>query len=185
MRTLVTDIKKPLGAFHLERIRIIDEEDYGGVVRKVAEEGNKLGVQYSEEYLQRGVHALKQYYAVALLDPANAHAISAEVDPFWHAHILHSKQYMDFCQSTVGEYMHHVPLDRDDPAQMVEIRRLYNYTIRVLRDIFITVDESMWPAEPTDMQLICWHKGNQEIYPTVQPYRIYEPTPEGRAVVFV
>ncbi len=168
---------------HLRRLERIETEDYSGVVKKTREILAEQGFGATDAYLARGIYALKQYYAVALLDPANAHAISAEIDPFWHAHILHSKQYMDFCGETVGEYMHHVPLDRDDPAQMQEIRRLYLFTIRQLKKLFTVVDPEMWTEQPTDVQLICWHKGNQDLYPEVQEIRLFEPEPDGRAVV--
>jgi len=168
---------------HRRRMDLIEREDYSGVTTKTREILAEQGFNATDVYLARGIYALKQYYAVALLDPANAHAISAEVDPFWHAHILHSKQYMDFCESTVGEYMHHVPLDRNDHDQMREIRRLYTYTIKVLHELFAVVDPQMWVAKPTDAHLICWHKGNRDLYPAIQPLRLYEPTEKGKAVV--
>ncbi len=34
---------------------------------------------------------------------------SKEVDLIWHMHILHTKQYMEDCQSYFGYYLHHHP----------------------------------------------------------------------------
>lgn len=34
---------------------------------------------------------------------------SYEVDEAWHAHILHTKDYHEFCQDIFGGYLHHHP----------------------------------------------------------------------------
>ena len=35
---------------------------------------------------------------------------SAEVDSFWHAFILHTMDYHDFCEKHFGAYLHHTPM---------------------------------------------------------------------------
>jgi hypothetical protein len=35
--------------------------------------------------------------------------LSAEVDKLWHAHILNTKRYYDFCQQYLGHIVHHLP----------------------------------------------------------------------------
>ena len=162
------------------RLVFIDREDYSGVMRKAKEELTALGRRHDDDHLRRGVYALKQYYAVALLDPANPHAISAEVDPFWHAHILHTEQYVAFCQNLVGEYMHHRPLDRSRPADVAGMKILYDYTQAIMPKLFgeVEVDRAFWPiGEAAHAVLICHHKGNQGIYPAVQKHRLFEPAP--------
>lgn len=34
---------------------------------------------------------------------------SQDIDEVWHAHILHSKEYTDFCKLVFGDYLHHNP----------------------------------------------------------------------------
>ncbi len=34
---------------------------------------------------------------------------SEDVDTMWHAHILHTQDYMQFCDAYFGHYMHHLP----------------------------------------------------------------------------
>jgi hypothetical protein len=34
---------------------------------------------------------------------------SVDIDEVWHAHILHSEEYIEFCQQTFGHYLHHHP----------------------------------------------------------------------------
>ncbi|TDE26511.1 hypothetical protein [Actinomadura sp. 6K520] len=36
-------------------------------------------------------------------------AMSESVDPGWHAFLLHSQDYMRFCEENLGYYLHHVP----------------------------------------------------------------------------
>src|SRR5437763_1255181 len=35
--------------------------------------------------------------------------LSAEVDKLWHAHILNTKRYYDFCLQYLGRIIHHLP----------------------------------------------------------------------------
>jgi hypothetical protein len=35
--------------------------------------------------------------------------LSAQVDKLWHAHILNTKRYYDFCQQYLGRLVHHLP----------------------------------------------------------------------------
>ena len=162
-----------------KRLAVIDMEDYSGVVRKTAEYFSEINFTAPEGYMERGIYALKQYYAVAMLDPANAHAVSRPVDPFWHAHILHTEQYVEFCNRVVGEYMHHRPLNHGNEDHVAVIRRLYRYTLDVLPKLFNVVDNNFWTKDIPDEMLICWHKGNQEIYRELQPMRLFEPNERG------
>lgn len=164
---------------HERRLSYIDSEDYSGVARKVAEYLDILKLQPSERYFERGVFALKQYYAVALFDPANGHAVSRSLDPFWHFHVLHTEQYVEFCNKVVGEYMHHRPLNRENLEHVATMRRLYGYTYEILEKLFSSVDGEFWPSNVSDVDLICWHKGNQTIYREIQAHRLFEPTSRG------
>lgn len=157
------------------RIAIIEQEDFSSVMRKAKEELEARGQHPSDDYLESGIHALKQYYAIALLDPANPHAVPAPVDPFWHSHILHTEQYVAFCHNLVGDYMHHRPLDRTDTHEVERMRTLYGYTLSTLPKLFADVDATFWPNDLSDGALICHHKGNQAIYREVQPFRLFEP----------
>ena len=55
------------------------------------------------------------------------------VDEVWHDHILHTKNYTDFCNKMFGEYLHHIPKnlsanDEFDPNPTIELyTQLYGY----------------------------------------------------------
>ena len=142
---LVNTINKRLSASQIAALQRIDDEDFSGVRRKVAEELSKQGRDVDNAYLDAGISALKLYYALPVLDP------------FWHMHILHTKQYAAFCQETVGAFMHHDPLDHSLAADVAQVQFLYDYTIGVLSDLFGELDPQFYPQHLADAQLVCTH----------------------------
>ncbi len=164
-------IRPKLCVEHQNRISIIDSHDFSKVERKMKE----LYPFMTEEYITRGIFALKQYYASALFDPSNGHAISKEIDPFWHVHMLFSKEYQGFCEAVVGEFMHHKPLERSSKKEMAKARRLYRYTIQVLENVFTKLDKHFWPKKNVDAHTICFHFGNGSMYTQIQAFRLFAP----------
>ena len=77
-----------LNNYHHTRLIQIDTFDYEPVKRKVSPDE---GVVETAQ-LAQGIENLKRYYAVALLDPLNLHAVSEQVDPFWHSHVLFTSE---------------------------------------------------------------------------------------------
>lgn len=152
---LFESIKLPISDFHAQKVRMIDEFDYSNLRWKVKEE---LGEIATEEYLDKGIENLKKYYAVALIDPINQHAVSEEVDPFWHTHILFTREYVKFCDSIFNQFIHHEPLDRKDPEEVTRVTDLYDYTIDVYNKIFRDNDKFWWPdSTSASFQAICYH----------------------------
>jgi len=156
-RTLLSIVSMPVSSFQRERLAAIDLEDFDPVIRKVREEYAKVGVALSDEDAAEGILALKQYYAVALLDPLNRHAVSDAIDPFWHAHILHTKQYHAFCHQVFGEYVHHEPLDHANAHKVREVEALYAYTVSVYALMFRYVSPSYFPSTMPTARMVCLH----------------------------
>ncbi|MES2212524.1 MAG: hypothetical protein V4490_05240 [Pseudomonadota bacterium] len=139
---LIDTIKMQLDPMHIKKINQIDDFDFSKTLKKVNADLGGL----TAKYLQEGIENLKRYYVVALLDPLNEHAVSRPVDPFWHAHILHTKDYELFCQSIFGQYVHHSPLDIEDSAEVQELTSLYTYTLKIYSKIFHSFNSDWWPA---------------------------------------
>jgi hypothetical protein len=156
-RSLVSTIAVAISPFHAARLAMIDEEEYSGVERKVIDELGKQGIVVDQRFLEEGVLALKQYYAVALLDPWNEHAVSDTIDPFWHAHILHTRQYAEFCERVYGQFIHHNPLNRMDRTEVEHVARLYTYTAGIYSKMLNYVSGVFYPAEVPVDRLICTH----------------------------
>ncbi|MBI5139227.1 hypothetical protein HZA26_01310 [Candidatus Nomurabacteria bacterium] len=177
-RSLVSMVLMPLHPEQARRLQFIDEENYAPVVRKVRELYEaEHGCPPTEAWVNSGIEGLKQYYAVALLDPLNAHAVSAKLDLFWHAHILHSQQYADFCDRVVGRYMHHVPLDAANKVAVENVGVLYNYTLEVIGLLFGEKNPENWPSEhEADFKLMCTHAQD---YTAVNPFALFAKTERG------
>ncbi len=159
MRTLVSTVRSgQVTPFHVALLQFIDAADFSGVRRKVAEELRERNISPIEEYLDEGILALKQYYAIAILDPRNKHAVSAAVDPFWHAHILHTKEYVDFCERLVGGYIHHTPLNHQRHDEVELVGQLYRYTSTCYRQFFSYVNLSFFPTDLPRHRLVCLHQ---------------------------
>lgn len=47
---------------------------------------------------------------------------SKAADSFWHAFILHTEIYTDFCQYFFGYYLHHIPSDEDNQEEILRLR---------------------------------------------------------------
>lgn len=51
---------------------------------------------------------------------------SRDVDQAWHSHILYTRTYHDFCEKTLGYYLHHHPLHgRDEKTTRAALRKSF------------------------------------------------------------
>lgn len=163
-----------------QRLEAIDAEDFTPVARKVREHFEEMGRSVTDTYLDRGVYALKQYYALIVLDPRNIHGMSAAVDPFWHAHILHTEQYMRFSGQVVGEYIHHYPLDKKNARQMRALRPISDSTSEKLPMAFDDIDREFWPETFTDADLICADPCDSGFAKDLVPHPLFAENPQLR-----
>lgn len=152
---LISDLKTKPSDFHLKRLKLIDDFDYSMAMDKVDRDFNGA---LAEDQLIRGIENLKRYYAVVLFDPRNLHAVSAVVDPFWHAHVLLTREYDQFCHSIFGTLVHHIPLDPKDTRMVRYVTRLYDYTTETYPKIFKEVDDNVWPqSSHPRFRAVCLH----------------------------
>jgi hypothetical protein len=66
---------------------------------------------------------------------------SEEVDAGWHAFILHTADYAEFCQRVAGRFIHHRP---NGPGEAVPDRQAIGVTITAMRDVGLPVDPGLW-----------------------------------------
>jgi len=181
IKLLDTLALKPAPLIQL-KLQEIDSEDYSGVIWKTREMLCETGFEPSDEYLEKGVLSLKQYYAIALLDPKNGHAVSKPIDPFWHSHILFTKSYTEFSYRVMGDYMHHEPLDTKSPEQVRNVSTLWSYTLRILPEMFSYIDGTFWPEDQSDNALICLHQNT--IYGEILDLAMFPEVIEGQIYAF-
>lgn len=53
---------------------------------------------------------------------------SYEIDEAWHAHILHTEDYMKFCQLVFGTYLHHHPHIVSQNGDFKKLNQLFEMT---------------------------------------------------------
>ena len=84
--------------------------------------------------------------------------LSAEVDKLWHAHILNTKRYYDFCQQYLGRIVHHLPCSsyalygydmNDQSANCIppSCNAVHpDETVSEIRDTILTAGENFYQA---------------------------------------
>ena len=158
-KTLLNRISIVITENQRKRLSIIDGENFSVFIKHASKE---LAKNREETLLSNDEadFALKQYYSLAVLNPNNMHAVSASVDPYWHSHVLHTHAYADFCKRGIGYFMHHDPLDQDDPEKCKAVEDLYGYTLDILRVIYKrSINSQAW-GNDVRMNRICWHFSN-------------------------
>jgi uncharacterized membrane protein YgcG len=106
---------------------------FPSVVKRISRE-NRVRQKTAARWLHE---AMKFLDAVA--DSKEQIAPSKKVDEAWHAFILHTSQYMSWCESRYGRYIHHVPTDKPD-------RTAYARSYKVMRSRHGDLDRSVWPV---------------------------------------
>ena len=66
---------------------------------------------------------------------------SQTVDAGWHAFILHTRDYAEFCQRVAGRFIHHRP---SDPGESAREQQAIGVTITAMRDIGLPVYPDLW-----------------------------------------
>jgi hypothetical protein len=72
---------------------------------RVAKEHSELTAEQLDELELRYL----RFLTLCKNEPKIKHEPDKDVDWYWHAHILHTKQYEEDCQSYFGYFLHHEP----------------------------------------------------------------------------
>lgn len=72
---------------------------------RVAKENSEFTAEQLDELEQKYLQFLRQCKTELKVRP------DKDVDEYWHAHILHTKQYAEDCQRYFGYFLHHEPDD--------------------------------------------------------------------------
>ena len=101
-------LERPVGT--TDPTPLIDPEVTNRLVRRVTTDHPEM----NEETARRIVGQAAAFIATSGQQPGHSLVPSELVDYGWHAFILHTVDYTDFCQKTVGRFVHHVPTDEDE-----------------------------------------------------------------------
>ena len=70
--------------------------------------------------LQLAETALRQFFLMHLLQPqAQLHMPSRLADALWHAFILDTRRYQQFCEKAFGQVFHHIPAHAMPPSASI------------------------------------------------------------------
>ncbi len=62
---------------------------------------------------------------------------SYEIDEVWHAHVLHTQDYIRFCNQVFGEYLHHSPHHgQDQGLSLKQLAEMFAQTQRLYQKEF-------------------------------------------------
>ncbi|MEU0986003.1 hypothetical protein [Streptomyces sp. NPDC005953] len=98
--------------------------------------------EMTDDQGERGVDQMAAFLAVAVNGTERV-TPSLRVDLFWHALVLHTKHYAEFCEA-LGGFIHHVP-DRSSGHNPAEGRAAMRRTAEILRSAGFDVDPEFWP----------------------------------------
>ncbi|MFI8927460.1 glycine-rich domain-containing protein [Streptomyces sp. NPDC053474] len=96
----------------------------------------------TEEKAERGVGQMLAFVAASARSDKTL-SPSPLVDDFWHAFLLHTKAYQDFCEQTFGRFVHHQPgfLDKSEHGG----KALRERTVDVITLAGYELDMEFWP----------------------------------------
>ncbi|GAA1043559.1 hypothetical protein [Streptomyces murinus] len=101
--------------------------------------------EMTDDQGERGVNQLAAFLAVAASTTEKA-TPSLRVDLFWHAAILHTKPYADFCD-VLGGFIHHVPERNNAGHNPAEGRAVMCRTVEMIRTAGFDTDPEFWPVD--------------------------------------
>ncbi len=82
---------------------------------------------HSSEEFDRAFVEFKKYVGLVHISGEKLAMMSEKVDDVWHQFILFTKQYHDFCDKFLGEYLHHVPKTSYTPLDKQHKRNLTQF----------------------------------------------------------
>ncbi|MFD5796350.1 glycine-rich domain-containing protein [Streptomyces diastatochromogenes] len=105
--------------------------------------------EITAETARRIVGQSAAFIAASGQQPGQSLAPSELVDYGWHAFILHTVDYAEFCQRVVGSFVHHVPTDEGEQLTGGP-RATRERTLAAITAAGYTVDEDLWPTISND-----------------------------------
>jgi hypothetical protein len=106
------------------------------------EEGHDL------DFAERVIEQTLVFLVACAQNPGAKLAPSNVTDPGWHAFILHTQAYAEFCTRVAGRFIHHLPIMNDDIRSGNALAR----TKEALSRTGYPVDDELWPESPTCMR---------------------------------
>jgi hypothetical protein len=82
--------------------------------------------------------------------------ISAQIDPFWHGHIINTNDYVAMCEHLGVDYIHHNPTV--SPLERQSLQSAFDTTLVAYEAAFNKPSARWWPAN----SMVCGNNGERE-----------------------
>jgi hypothetical protein len=137
--------------------QLIKSIDLTGVISRVSKENP----EWLPDRLQTALSEYQKWMAMcALLPGVKLGMCSTDVDEVWHAHILYTRDYAQFCDQIAGRFIHHQPTS--DEERELEGNVSSSNTRTVLKFCFGPLSQVWQERKPTkcDSTVVCSSHGN-------------------------
>ena len=124
----------PLSPEQVEMTRFLEMYDLWFVEERLARKG-----LVPAERIPGAVLEFKRYMALVGLGYRGLGMLNPEVDEVWHALILFTREYAEFCQEAFGTFIHHVPRTTRAPLPQASTEN------------FLTAYEEVFGAVPVQL----------------------------------
>lgn len=123
----------------LDPRELVHPELFARLVGRIVQE-EQVSTGYAERVMSQALAFLK----ACALNPGAGLAPSRAVDVGWHAFVLHTREYAEFCDRVAGRFVHHTPTGQghadEGPASI-------GATVAAMRAARLPVDIDLWAAE--------------------------------------
>jgi hypothetical protein len=120
---------------------LVPPELFGRLVRRIVADEH-----LDADFAERVVDQALAFLGTCARPHTRALAPSEPVDPGWHAFILHTREYGEFCQGIAGRFLHHVPTEAGDAGAHGEAARAtLARTVAAIEAAGFVVDYDLWP----------------------------------------
>lgn len=96
---------------------------------------------YDQDLADRIIEQALAFIVACARCPDGHLSPSQTVDVGWHAFILHTADYAEFCQRVAGRFIHHRP---HQPGESAAEQQAIGVTIAAMRNAGLPVDSDLW-----------------------------------------
>ena len=124
----------------------LDERDFSRVRSRLKRDHN-----YNDDYIARMEEEYKKFIALCASSRTTGLGIARELDEFWHAHLMFTKDYESMCDQVKGSFIHHNPADEEesDGSRKQKVLVGYTKTYELYVNSFGDPPKEFWPL-PND-----------------------------------
>jgi hypothetical protein len=134
--------------------QLVPPDLFGRLVGRIARD-ERVSTEHAERVMTQALAFLQ----ACALNPGAGLSPSRAVDVGWHAFVLHTREYAEFCDRVAGRFIHHTPID--DSAADDSVTALVT-TVVAMRAAGLPVDIELWvsSAECSQCHAGCYDSPN-------------------------